>query len=75
MKTKIWAPPSTAAPKRYCVKRLVSMHKVAQNRCTHVVLPEPPGAVLADVEMRRQADEHPGVNVAVGSTSEITDVV
>ena len=42
---------------------------------TYVVLPEPACAVLPDVEVRCEANDHPGIDVAVRATGEITHVV
>jgi hypothetical protein len=74
--TKICAPPSIAAPKRYCPHARVSKGTEQEpSPSTYVVLSEPSGVVFTDVEVRRQSDRHPGVNIAIGSSREIANVI
>lgn len=47
---------------------------VVSKKGAYVVLPEPACVVLPDVEVRREADDHPGVDEAVCATSEIPNV-
>lgn len=74
MNTKTWAPPSIPAPNRYWI---VIRYRLYPRRVlrTHIILSEPSCFIFANVKVGCEPDKHRSIDVAIGPSSKISDIV